>query len=197
MSTYAQYNPTGSGSSDLTFTDSLVNSSGTVTLSGDTASPGNNQYYGTNGSGTLGYYNLTSGTAIACRYTGSTTTISSTPSAVSFSTQDYDTNSAYSGSTFTVPVSGKYQINASLNFENTAFGGNQAVDIYIYRNGASVSQRSQNTFTTQHNQQLDINDILNLSSGDTIQIFADCSQSGTSITSLSVQNVLAIAFLGM
>ena len=42
----------------LTFADSLVNTSGTVTLKNDSASPAASQYYGTNGSGVLGYYSL-------------------------------------------------------------------------------------------------------------------------------------------
>lgn len=48
----------GGGGATYTFADSIVNNSGTVTLVNDTATPGNNQYYGTNGSGTLGYYTL-------------------------------------------------------------------------------------------------------------------------------------------
>jgi hypothetical protein len=48
-----------SGSS-FTFSDSLVNNSGTVTLVNDSASPGNSQYYGTNSSGTLGYFSIPS-----------------------------------------------------------------------------------------------------------------------------------------
>ena len=45
----------------LIFADSLVNTGGTVTLVNDSASPGNTKYYGTNGSGILGYYPITSG----------------------------------------------------------------------------------------------------------------------------------------
>lgn len=41
-----------------TFANSVVNTSGTVALSGDSASPGNTMYYGTNGSGTKGFYSL-------------------------------------------------------------------------------------------------------------------------------------------
>jgi hypothetical protein len=48
----------------FTFTDSLVNTGGTITLVGDTASPGNSKYYGSNGSGTLGYFDLPSGGAV-------------------------------------------------------------------------------------------------------------------------------------
>lgn len=40
------------------FADSLNNSSGTITLVNDSATPGNSKYYGTNGSGTLGYFAL-------------------------------------------------------------------------------------------------------------------------------------------
>jgi hypothetical protein len=46
----------------LTFTGgSLGYSAGVLTLSGDASSPGNSQYYGTNGSGTKGWYTLTAG----------------------------------------------------------------------------------------------------------------------------------------
>ena len=45
-------------SSPLVFTDSLVNTGGTVTLVNDSASPTASQYYGTNSGSTLGYYNL-------------------------------------------------------------------------------------------------------------------------------------------
>jgi Concanavalin A-like lectin/glucanases superfamily len=41
-----------------TFADSIVNTSGTVTLVGDASSPGDSMYYGTNPSGTKGYYLL-------------------------------------------------------------------------------------------------------------------------------------------
>ena len=46
--------------STLTFSDSLVNSGGTVTLVNDSASPGFSQYYGTNAGGTLGYFSFPS-----------------------------------------------------------------------------------------------------------------------------------------
>ena len=42
----------------LTFADSLLNTAGTVTLKGDSASPGASEYYGTDGSSVLGYHAL-------------------------------------------------------------------------------------------------------------------------------------------
>jgi hypothetical protein len=46
--------------SSYTFADSIQNSSGTITLVGDASSPGDSMYYGTNGSGTKGFYTLPS-----------------------------------------------------------------------------------------------------------------------------------------
>ena len=48
--------------STLTFSDSLVNAAGTVTLVGDTATPGASKYYGTNAGSALGYYAIPVGT---------------------------------------------------------------------------------------------------------------------------------------
>lgn len=42
----------------LTFTQSVSRSTNTVTLTGDSATPGNSKYYGTNVSGTRGFYDL-------------------------------------------------------------------------------------------------------------------------------------------
>jgi len=74
--------------SSLAFADSLVNTSGTVTLVNDTASPGASRYYGTNGSSVLGYFSLPSpgtGTVTSFAFTngggftGTVTNATSTP----------------------------------------------------------------------------------------------------------------------
>ena len=44
------------------YADSIVNTAGTVTLVNDSASPGNSEYYGTNGAGTKGFYALPAAT---------------------------------------------------------------------------------------------------------------------------------------
>jgi hypothetical protein len=55
------WNVFNSKESVLTFQHSLTRSVNTINLVGDSASPGNSQYYGTNGIGTKGWYSLTSG----------------------------------------------------------------------------------------------------------------------------------------
>jgi len=44
--------------STLSFIDSLVHTAGSVSLVGDASSPGDSEYYGTNGSGTKGFYSF-------------------------------------------------------------------------------------------------------------------------------------------
>lgn len=73
--------------SSLVFADSLLNTAGTVTLVGDSASPTASQYYGTNAGSVLGFYNLPAGTGTvtsvsvvtANGFAGTVATATSTP----------------------------------------------------------------------------------------------------------------------
>jgi hypothetical protein len=123
------------GGSSYTFADSLVNTSGTVTLSGDSASPAASSYYGTNGSSVLGYYALP-GSSIAY-YNGayattssayweasnSTTygdfTVSGAPALTARQNLNFGTVSApspeYPGIAFTAPYTGTIRVSMYAN----------------------------------------------------------------------------------
>ena len=88
----------------LVFADSLVNNFGTVTLVNDSAAPGANQYYGTNGGGTRGYYPSSFGTVTSVSVvsanglSGSVATATTTPAitlAPTFTGITYSTGSAF------------------------------------------------------------------------------------------------------
>jgi hypothetical protein len=93
--------------SALTFSDSLVNTGGTVTLVNDSASPGNSKYYGTNGVGTLGYFSLPTGTVTSVALAdGSTTPIYSVSGSpvtssgtLTFSLSNQSANQVFAGPT--------------------------------------------------------------------------------------------------
>jgi hypothetical protein len=68
--------------STLSFIDSLVNTGGSVSLVGDTATPGASKYYGTNAGATLGYYNLPSGSVTSVSNADGTLILSPTSGAV-------------------------------------------------------------------------------------------------------------------
>lgn len=92
----------------LTFSDSLVNSSGTVTLVNDVLSPSASQYYGTNGSSVRGYFNLPS------PGTGTVTSVALTVPGVIF-------NSPVAGSPIT--TSGTFALALNTQTANTVFAG--------------------------------------------------------------------------
>ena len=58
--TSTDWNTFNSKQSALTFTNSIQNTAGSVNLVGDSTSPGNTKYYGTNGAGTKGFYSVPS-----------------------------------------------------------------------------------------------------------------------------------------
>lgn len=96
----------GSCGQTYTFSDSLVNTGGNViTLVGDSATPGNTKYYGTNGSGILGFY--------AIPATGVT----------SVGLSDGSTSPIYSISGSPVTSSGTLTFTLGTQSANTVFAG--------------------------------------------------------------------------
>ncbi len=103
---------------------------------------------------------------------------------ITFGQENFDTDSAFASSTFTVPSGegGKYFFNTTLFIEST--GGSNALnstEVYYYING------SQNIYTnTEHNPHttagLSHTGVLNLSAGDTVKVYMRCdvSNNGTS-----------------
>lgn len=80
------------------------------------------------------------GRVCIARYTNvAGTSISTTPTAVTFATKSIDSHSAYSGSTFTVPLPGKYTINAKALASGNA-GSSQIYYGAVYKNGALYSR---------------------------------------------------------
>jgi hypothetical protein len=70
---------------------------------------------------------------ISASYTDTSTTISGI-TAIAFTTKQWDSHGAYSGSTFTAPTSGVYQVNARLSFLGT-FALNSEVQVYASYGG--------------------------------------------------------------
>ena len=103
-----------------------------------------------------------------------------------FTTDEIDTDSAFDGTTFTVPVAGKYMVGCQLRFYfGDAGNDGEVANIYLYKNGAYHMQsflqfgsisRSLSTFTGQ------LNMIIDLAVDDTVEVYgrlADNSASGT------------------
>lgn len=110
---------------------------------------------------------------------GSTSTISGAAGLVVFDTVSFDTNSAYSAGVFTVPIDGKYQVNAKVFLSGSGPGSFQA---QIYKNaGAYSSIALVNPLVGGYSMQCTGSDIVSCVAGDTISIYAFSSTSSPSI----------------
>jgi hypothetical protein len=99
-------------------------------------------------------------------------------SAVSFPTKVYDTHNAFSGNTYTVPVSGKYRITALLTMVNTSVTAVMFSDIYVNGTLSKNLTAIYPYLSNLNNHRINGSVTLNLNAGQTVQLFAG---SGTAI----------------
>lgn len=124
--------------SSLTFSDSIINTSGVITLKGDVASPTATQYYGTNGSSTLGYYNIPA--------TGVTSVAMTVPAFLSVSGSPITSSGTLAVSLSGTPLpilnggSGQTTANAALNALLPSQTGNNG--LFLTTNGTNTSWAS-------------------------------------------------------
>jgi hypothetical protein len=116
-----------------------------------------------------------SGREIAASYSTSVgTSVNGTAAAIPFATKNYDTTNSWNGSdTYTIPSSGKYSINSMLTYAYGAYTAGHFIEIYVYKNGASVAGASQGAATSASNyitSQISVD--LDCVAGDTIKIYA-------------------------
>lgn len=131
---------------------------------------------------------------VSGRYFNATGTLSGTDSLVTYSTRDYDTNSAYSAGILTIPVAGKYLFNAHL----ISVSGGSAINLVlsIYKNGSLVSTVASATVATGgNNKDVAIVDQLSCAIGDQIKIEANDTGTSPSITSSNSRNLFTWALV--
>ena len=134
---------------------------------------------------------------VACHVETSAGPILSTGigSAISFPTKLYDTHNSFSGNTYTVPVSGKYRITAYFTIVNTS--GTNIVFSDVYVNGALVKNLMAlyPYLSVAQNHRINGSVTLNLTAGQTIQIYAGAGSAIGLFTS-GVYNYLCIERVG-
>lgn len=134
---------------------------------------------------------------IAARYYASSTSVSGSYATVSWTTKDYDTHGAMSAGTFTVPATGKYQINAQLSV-GASYTFGSGTYLAIFKNGVEVSLFFNSGWATgTTNQDTGISDIINCVAGDLITIKVKSDATTPSIVSSNTRNFVAISRIGM
>ena len=132
---------------------------------------------------------------VSARYFASSTSISGSATAVVWTTKDYDDHNAMSSGTYTIPISGKYQINSALALSGT-FALNSTSIIQIAKNGTAVSEHDDYAGGIITASDPSISDVINCLAGDLITIKVSCSASGPAIVSSNTRNYVSIVRVG-
>ncbi len=153
--------------------------------------------------GSFGVFRLSGPAVVAAsesvnaRYYSSVSSISSSDGTVTFATKDYDSHSAYSAGTYTIPVTGKFQINSKIVTTAVTFAANNAVTISIYKNGTIISWNVIRIFgATETDADPGISDIISCVAGDTITIRASNNATSPTISVSTTRNFFSIAKVG-
>lgn len=132
---------------------------------------------------------------VNARYYASSTSLSGTLATINWATKDYDSTSSMSSGTFTVPNSGKYQINASLLISGTVALNNTLI-MEIQKNGTVVSRNTQYAAGAVTDQKVTISDIVSCVATDTLRIQVSSSATLPTIVSSNFDNYISLALVG-
>ena len=133
--------------------------------------------------------------SVNARYYATATSISGSLATIVWTTKDFDSHAAMSSGVYTVPVSGKYQVNTSLAFSGT-FALNSQSDLVIQKNGATVSEQldySGGIITADH---VSLSDTINCLAGDTLRVQLSSGATSPSIVSSNTKNFISIFRVG-
>jgi hypothetical protein len=146
--------------------------------------------------GTIVSWQPASASTIGARYfSTSGGAIGTTFATVTFITKDYDTNNAYSSGIYTIPATGRYQINARTSQAATAYSLNNAAQIGIFKNGTQMNFGLNRAAAAVADMDVEVSDIINCVAGDLITI--QCANNGTGPTfSTGIRAYFSIGFIG-
>ena len=136
--------------------------------------------------------------SVNARYTATSTTPTGSFGAVVFSTKDFDSHSAYSAGTYTIPVSGKYNINSTMQVAAVTMPASSNNVIAIFKNGTQVDQMNYLTPATMNGLgiTLQIVDTISCLAGDLITIRVIVGGTTPAITGASTSCSFSISRVG-
>lgn len=144
-------------------------------------------------SSALNFASLRVGVPInSARYHASATSISGSLATISWTTADYDTDSAMSSGTYTCPVAGKYAVKSGVLLTGTIALNNTFI-MEIQKNGSVWSRKTVYAPAGLTDLALNIADDVSCIIGDTIRIQVSSSATAPSIVSSNFDNFIDIA----
>lgn len=106
-----------------------------------------------------------------------------------YATKNYDSHNAYSGGTYTCPVSGKYRVSATIVTAPVTLTTAQTVGINIFKNTTQMNAFFSYGNGTSQNYPTSISGTISCNAGDTITIRVNSAVATTTFTAASYNNV--------
>jgi len=133
--------------------------------------------------------------SVNARYFASATSISGSLATVVWTTKDFDSHNAMSSGVYTIPVSGKYQINCEVALAGTIVLNN-TVDLQLQKNSTAISEDLRYAGGAITNFDVGVTDIISCLAGDTIRIQVSSSATAPSIVASNTRNFFSISRVG-
>lgn len=133
--------------------------------------------------------------SVNARYFASATTISASLATIVWTTKDFDSNAGMASGVYTIPITGKYQINSAVATTGT-FSLNNQVIIEIQKNGTVVSRDKNFAGGIVTDLTAAISDIISCNANDTVRIQLSSSATGPTIVSSNFENYFSISLVG-
>ncbi len=133
--------------------------------------------------------------SVNMRYYSSSSSLSGSLATVTYATKDFDTHNAYASGLYTVPVSGKYQVNSGILISGT-FSLNNTTVLEIQKNSSVVTRNKNFAGGVITDATAEVSDIISCIAGDTLRVQVSCSATGPAIVSDNFANYLSISRVG-
>ncbi len=133
--------------------------------------------------------------SVNARWYASSTTVSGALATVVWTTKDFDSHAAMASGLYTIPVSGKYQVNCGLGMTGT-YALNSLVTMELQKNSTAVTRTK--TYAGAVVTQLSgyIDDIISCVAGDVLRIQVSNSCTSPVIVTSNFENYISIARVG-
>ncbi len=136
--------------------------------------------------------------SVTARYTntaGTALTTSATAANIPFATRTYDSHGSFSGTIFTVPVSGKYRISSNLITQAVTLATTNEFRIVAIKNGNQVSKSFINGNGASNAQNVMVCSTIDCVAGDTLEIRSRIS-AAASLSTTADDNWICIERVG-
>ncbi len=133
--------------------------------------------------------------SVNARYFASATSLSGSLVTISWTTKDFDSHNAMSSGTYTVPVSGKYQVNTNIAISGT-FALNNQNNLVIQKNGTTVSEELDYAAGAETSAHVTLSDIISCLAGDTLRVQLSSGATTPAIVSSNTKNFISISRVG-